>query len=130
MNLGRIVSFAGVSGAGLCLDYLIYTLLCSGGMTPGLANLISAATAVTFVFAVSVRRIFTGGDRRMTRLFSLYVVYQIVAVSLASYAVELATNALDGRFLLGKTAILPVSFTANYLFMSWLLSPPNPHRTA
>ena len=130
MNLGRIVSFAGVSGAGLGLDYLIYTLLCSGGMRPGWANLISAATAVTFVFVVSVRRIFTGGDGRMSRLFGTYVAYQIVAVGLASYAVELATSAFDGRFLLGKTAILPLSFTANYLFMSWLLSSPRSHRTA
>ena len=43
----------------------------------------------------------------------------------ASVAVGLLESALDGRFLVAKTLVLPFSFGANYLFMHWLL-----HRSA
>jgi putative flippase GtrA len=122
VDLGRIVKFAGVSGAGLCLDYAVYTALCSGGLDAGIANLISAAGGVTFVFIVSARHIFGSGEGFLLRLFGLYAAYQVVAIALASGAVHEATVLLGGRYLLGKTAILPFSFTANYLFMSWLFA--------
>ncbi|MEA2282699.1 MAG: hypothetical protein QOK21_3306 [Solirubrobacteraceae bacterium] len=122
MDFRRIVKFAGVSGAGLCLDYAVYTLLCSTGLDAGLANLVSAACGVTFVFLASARHIFEGGDGFMLRLFALYAAYQVVAIALASGAVHEATGLFGGRYLLGKTAILPFSFTANYLFMSWLFA--------
>lgn len=122
MRLKRILRFAGASGTGLAIDYAIYTLLCNGGMPAGWANLISAGIAVTFVFVVSARRIFESEHRYLERLFVVYAAYQVVAVSAASWAVGAATEQLDGRYLLGKTVILPLSFTANYLFMAWLLS--------
>jgi putative flippase GtrA len=122
VDLRRIVKFAGVSGAGLCLDYAVYTLLCSTGLDAGFANLVSAACGVTFVFVVSARHIFEGGDGFRLRLFAIYAAYQVVAIALASGAVHEATALFDGRYLLGKTLILPFSFTANYLFMSWLFA--------
>ena len=119
----RILKFAGVSGAGLCLDYAVYTLLCASGVAAGWANLVSAGLGVTFVFAVSARHIFeSSGDHFLLGLFAAYALYQVGAVSAASWAVGEATHALDGRYLLGKTIVLPFSFTANYLFMSWLFS--------
>lgn len=120
MNLVRIVRFAGVSGAGLLIDYAIYSVLCELGLAAGWANLISAATAVTFVFVVSARHIFEAPGEFRMRPFAIYAGYQVIAVSLASAAVGGMTTLLDGRYLLGKTAVLPFSFTANYLFMSWL----------
>jgi putative flippase GtrA len=105
VDLRRIVKFAGVSGAGLCLDYAI----------------VSASCGVTFVFVVSARRIFAASDDHfLLGLFAIYALYQVLAVSAASWLVGEATHLLDGRYLLGKTLILPLSFTANYLFMSWL----------
>jgi putative flippase GtrA len=120
MDFGRIVRFAGVSGAGLCLDYAVYTLLCTSGLDAGVANLVSAACGVTFVFTVSARHVFATSGRFLLGLFAGYALYQVAAISLASYAVHGATELFDGRFLLGKTVVLPFSFTANYLFMSWL----------
>jgi putative flippase GtrA len=122
VDLRRIVKFAGVSGAGLCLDYAVYTLLCSTGIDAGVANLVSAACGVTFVFLASARHIFEGGDGFLLRLFVLYAAYQVVAIALASGAVHEATALFGGRYLLGKTAILPFTFTANYLFMTWLFA--------
>lgn len=118
----RLLQFAGVSGTGLALDYGIYTLLCEGGMAAGWANLISATVGVTFVFFASARRIFVTQHRNLERLFLVYLLYQAGAVSAASWAVGAATAMLDGRYILGKTLILPLSFTANYLFMGWLLT--------
>jgi putative flippase GtrA len=120
VDLARIVKFAGVSGAGLCLDYAVYSLLCASGVAAGWANLVSAGLGVTFVFVVSARRIFAGSDHFLLGLFGVYALYQVAAVSAASWLVGEATHVLDGRYLLGKTLILPLSFTANYLFTSWL----------
>ena len=120
MNLDRIVKFAGVSGAGLCLDYAVYALLCAGGVPAGWANLASAGLGVTFVFLVSARRIFAASEHFLLGLFAAYALYQVAAVSAASWLVGEATHMLDGRYLLGKTLVLPLSVTANYLFMSWL----------
>ncbi len=120
MDLGRILKFAGVSGAGLCLDYAIYTLLCTSGLDAGVANLVSAACGVTFVFVVSARRVFASSEHFLLSLFVAYALYQVAAISLASWAVHGATVLFHGRFLLGKTLVLPFSFSANYLFMSWL----------
>jgi putative flippase GtrA len=118
----RLLQFAAVSGTGLALDYAIYTALCAGGMPAGWANLISATAGVTFVFFASARRIFFAPHRNLHRRFGVYLLYQAVAVTAASWAVGAATAAFEGRYLLGKTVILPLSFTANYLFMGWLLS--------
>ena len=116
----RILKFAGVSGAGLCLDYAVYSALCASGVPAGWANLVSAGLGVTFVFLVSARGIFASEDHFLLGLFAAYALYQVVAVSTASWLVGEATHLLDGRYLLGKTLVLPLSFTANYLFMSWL----------
>jgi putative flippase GtrA len=116
----RIVAFAVVSGLGLTLDYGLYALLCANGTPAGEANLASAATGVTFVFLASVRRIFQSEHRFLLAPFLVYAAYQVVAVSAASWAVGTMTDVLDGAYILGKTTVLPVSFTANYLFMSWL----------
>lgn len=122
MSLRRLLRFAGVSGAGLALDYTVYTILCAGGIAAGWANLVSAALAVTFVFVVSARRIFEAPSGFLVKPFVLYAAYQTIAVSMTSAAVGAMTALLDGRYLLGKTSVLPVSFTANYLFMSWLFA--------
>ena len=124
MSLERVVKFAGVSGAGLCLDYLIYVLLCGTGMDAGPANAISAGTAVTFVFVVSARHIFEADARHgfLVRPFAVYAAFQVVAVLAASALVHATTDLLGGAYVLGKTVVLPLTFTVNYLFMTWLMS--------
>lgn len=89
-------------------------------MPAGWANMISASVGVTFVFVVSARHIFESEDHFLVGLFALYAIYQVLAISGASYLVHVFTDAFDGRYVLGKAAVLPLSFSANYLFMSWL----------
>lgn len=123
MRLARPLRFAAVSGGGLLLDYTVYIALCEAGVPPGWANAVSAGCGVAFVFVVSARRVFEApGGSLLVRPFGLYAAYQVLAVSLASAAVGTMTRLLDGHYLLGKTVVLPASFTANFLFMSWLLA--------
>jgi hypothetical protein len=74
------------------------------------------------VFVVSARRIFESSEHFLLGLFAVYAAYQVAAVSAASWAVGALDAALDGRYLLAKTLVLPFTFTANYLFMSWLFA--------
>ncbi len=119
---GRIWRFAVVSGAGLALDYAIYGALGVAGVPAGLANLVSASIAVTFVYLVSGRHIFRASGRDLRRLFWAYVLWQAIAIPVASVAVHAATDAVGGRYMLGKTVVLPFTFAANYLFTSRLLT--------
>lgn len=124
-----VLKFAGASGAGLILDFAVYTALNEAGLRAGVANLVSAACGVTLVFLLSAHRIFEGaGDRFLGRLFAAYAGYQVVAIALASLAVDGVTSLLDGAYLAGKLAVLPFTFAANYAFTSRLLSPRRPAR--
>lgn len=120
----RFVAFAAVSGTGLLLDVALYALLCETGVRPGLANLMSAATGVSFVWFVATKRVFgTGGGLPRSR-FAAYVAYQVVAVALASVAVDAATVALDDRYLLGKAVVVPVTLVVNFLVVRRLARVP------
>lgn len=118
-HLGRLALFAAASGAGLAIDFLLFLMLVAGGTTAGYANLLSGTAAVSFVYFTSVRRIFSYRGRFLLGLFAAYLAYQAAGVSLASWAVaSLAASQVPP--LLAKLMILPVTFPANYGFMSLL----------
>ena len=118
----RFLQFFGASAGGLALDYFFYTLLCESGMQPGYANLISASTGVTFVFFVSAHRIFDSSDHFLGRLFVYYALYQACAITGASWLVDTMTEVFDGKYILGKTVVLPLTFAINFVVMSWMFS--------
>jgi hypothetical protein len=122
----RVAAFAAVSGGGLALDYSLYAVLCRTGLAPGWANAVSASVAVSAVYVVSVRRIFDSREGLASKSFALYVGYQLAAVGLASLAVQGMDYLLGGRYLLAKLTVLPFTFTANFVFMSWLLGTRSP----
>ncbi len=118
--LTRIAGFALVSGVGLAIDFGLFLALVEFlDVRAGVANLTSAAVAVTFVYFISVRRLFAYQGRFLLALFGLYVVYQIIAVAAASWAIDwLAANLVAP--MIAKAVILPLTFTANYLFMTFI----------
>jgi putative flippase GtrA len=118
-HLGRLALFAAASGAGLAIDFLLFLAFIVGGTTPGYANLASGTAAVSFVYFASVRRIFSYRGGFLLGLFAAYLAYQAAGVSLASWAVA-ALAALQVPPLLAKLMILPITFPANYVFMSLL----------
>lgn len=116
-----VLRFALVSGTGLAIDVGLFFGLVQAGMRAGFANLISAALAVTFVYFVSARRIFAYEGRFLLPLFCVYLGYQAAAVALASWAVD-AIVVHGAAPILAKGLVLPVTFTANYLCMTYITS--------
>lgn len=115
--LRRTLGFAVVSGTGLGLDFGVFLMLTHGAhVAPGIANLVSSGLAVTLVFFTSVHRIFRYRGGLLLARFVAYVVYQAMGVSLCSLAIG-ALVASGWPPLIAKLAILPVSFSANFLFM-------------
>ena len=116
---GKVLRFALVSGLGLAIDFALFLGLVALSFSPLAANAVSGACAVTFVYFASVRRIFSYAGRFLLGLFLAYVAYQVVGVSAASFAVSFLAAQLVSPAL-AKILILPVTFSANYLFMSLL----------
>lgn len=114
-----VIGFAAASGIGLLLDLGLFLFLIQTELTPTVANLLSATAAITFVYFATVRRVFSYHGKFLLPLFFAYVAYQAAAVMAASIAVGyLAFYWLHPA--LAKLAILPVTFTANFLYMSFL----------
>jgi putative flippase GtrA len=106
-----------LSGGGLAIDTLLFIALLPQ-LGPFLANLISAALAVTFVYFASVRRIFEYQGKFMLALFLLYLAYQAVGVTASSAAVAWLSTIVPP--VPAKIIIIPVTFAMNFLFMTWL----------
>ena len=116
----RVLAFAAVSGTGLALDFCLFLLLVDvAGVSPGIANAISGAGAITFVFFVSVRRIFRYDGGFLLRRFVAYLVYHAFGLAAGSAAVAHLSQHYLAPWL-AKIAVLPFTFTANYLFMALL----------
>ena len=116
----RVAGFSVLSAIGLTIDVAVFSLLVHFGLRPGYANLISAGLAVTFVYFSSAKKVFWYHGQFLLPLFLVYVLYQVAAVLAASFAVD--RLAIAGfKPLVAKLLILPVTFTANYLSMHFLL---------
>ena len=114
-----VIGFAAASGIGLLIDLALFLVLIQAKLTPTFANLLSATAAVTLVYFATVHRVFSYRGRFLLPLFVGYLAYQAAAVTAASLAVGwLARYWMPPA--LAKLAILPVTFSANFLFMSLL----------
>jgi putative flippase GtrA len=111
----RVFKFAITSGLGLALDVCIFLGLTWLGTASGWANLVSATCGVTFVYFASIYRVFSYNGERLVTLLVFYLAYQAVAVALASWAVGVLATLTSP--IVAKLLILPVTFTANYVFM-------------
>ena len=137
----RFFSFLVISGCGWVLDILLTIGLVQLGVSPFVASLIGAGTAVTFVYVVSRLMVFDQGRIGGPGDYALYVVWQILAIAAASAAVALLAHGmapliarlqedwtslqigLDALALasgIAKGLITPVTLLANFLFMRWL----------
>jgi putative flippase GtrA len=120
--LAKVVRFGVVSGVGLGLDVCIFLALSALNVRAGIANFVSASVAVTFVYFASTRKVFRYQGQFLFRLFLAYLVYQVIAVALASGAVD-GIAGLGALPIVAKLLILPVTFSSNYAFMAWLTKP-------
>ena len=114
--------FALVSGTGWLIDFLIFIALAGANVLPLVANLVGAGTAVTFVFFASVRRVFEYRGGYLIGKLLFYLAFQIVAIGLASLAIQLLVTQLYLVPLLAKILVTPLTFYANFQCMSYLTS--------
>jgi putative flippase GtrA len=118
-ELKKLGKFALISAAGLSIDVGLFLIFLTLSWRAGYANLLSAAVAVTFVYFVSTKHVFAYHGRFLIHLFFVYVVYQILAVTAASWVVDWIVR-LGVLPLVSKILMLPVTFSANYIFMDLL----------
>ena len=115
----RMFRYALVGGAGLVLDFTLFLALVHAGLGSFKSNIVSSGTTLTFVYFISVRQIFRYHGKFILPLFAAYLTYHFCGTLLVSWVIMRLVH-LDIAPALAKIAILPATFTANYLFMSWL----------
>ena len=119
----RVMRFAFVSGTGLTLDFSLFLSLHGAGISAFLANCVSSAAGLCFVFFASVKHIFRVEDTFMFPMFWAYIAYQITGTVICSEVISaLHHSGLGLSAAAVKIAILPITFLANYGFMAWLTS--------
>jgi putative flippase GtrA len=118
--------FALISGLGWLIDFSVFSLLCQHWPVY-MANLMGASLAVLFVFFASLRPVFLYAGQQTSRKLLQYIVYQVVAIWLASLLIDALSVTLGGMFgqaswlpLSAKVIVTPLTFVANFMFMRWL----------
>jgi hypothetical protein len=118
-HAARALRFGLVSGIGLSLDVALFLTLVHAGVGAFAANIVSSGAGLTFVYCASVRRIFRYDGRFIVPLFAAYVFYHVCGTLFVSWVISGVVH-LGVAPAIPKVGILPATFTANYLFMSWL----------
>jgi len=130
------LTFALISGTGWVLDLVVTVVLVNAGLAPFWASLIGAALAVTFVYFMSRVMVFETSNLGQSIDYVFYMGWQVVAITLASYAVAKLSYALEPIVAarrdmtlsealaiasgIGKVLVTPVTLIANFLFLRWL----------
>lgn len=132
--------FATVSGTGWLIDVVLTVALVHFGSPPFFASLVGSVVAVTFVYIVSLRAVFTIDGRLGARAFPLYVIWQVFSISVSAVLVAVLahliapwlaavspeaslieiTDPLPVASGLAKALVTPITLAANFLFFHWL----------
>lgn len=144
MSLLKLPGFTLLSGLGWCLDFLIFNGLVAMGHSYFASNLVSAACAVTFVLFTARRWIFRNHAESLGTVVVKYVVWNIVAVTAASFLIQLTANGLEtfdfagaslaiGQFVgtapskvmivsnLAKLLVTPITMYANFVMVGYII---------
>lgn len=143
MSLRKFSSFAVVSGTGWLIDVGLTLALVAAGLAPFWGSVLGSLTAVSFVFVVSQLATFDV-ERVRTDRYAPYLLWHAVTLPLASALVAGLAGLIEGPVAgilprlpegvaaalpgplalaagLAKVAVTPVTLTANFLFMRWLV---------
>ena len=120
MIFRQLFSFSLGSAIGLFIDLVGFELLSLLGLRSDLANLISSFTAVIAVYFFVTR--FTFSVIREWKSFIPFIVWYLISIPVFSFLVLQLVEAFDFAGIVAKLCIIPISFTANYLFNRFLFS--------
>lgn len=115
-----IVRFGFVSGIGWLIDFCLFVLLGWLGVPVWAANMVGATVAVLFVFFASVRHVFEYDGGYLVGKLIAYIIYQVIAISAASLLIDALTRWFDLTPVLAKILVTPLTFYANFQFMSFI----------
>lgn len=130
IDLKKIIAFVGVSGIGWVIDVVVYNaLVYFFSATVFISNVCSAGLAVTFVFIISVKKIFLYKGNIILGLV-IYLLYQGISIFIFSlliekinfFIIELSTLKMNMLIqetspFLSKLVATPFNLLTNYLFM-------------
>lgn len=128
-------SFLIVSGTGWLMDLSIFTILTSClSLNVLYGNMISGIPALTFVFMVSTRKIFSSrlGQLSLKQKYLVYFIYQMILMFTVSCLGQFLYDILIGmeymkqqwilqhlKFII-KIIITPITMTVNFCVMKFL----------
>lgn len=132
----QFLGFLLLSGTGLVLaTAILWAGVHLAGQSPFVANFVGDAVAITFVFFVSAHRTFVHAHRFMLARFAAYVGWQVVHVSLISWAVASlvalpSLHEVVARFapveVVAKLVLTPFTVTANFVVARLLIERIHP----
>jgi len=125
------LKFSIILGFGWILDFFSYlTVIYIFNFQPKDANFISSAIGVTFVWLISLSRVFHKGSKKYSKYLFIYWGFQIISISgysfLISYLVMSKFNVSLSSLMnlpieiLTKILVTPLNLLTNYIFMKLL----------
>ncbi len=129
------MNFFIVSGIGWLIDLSIYSFLIFNDFDVFISNLTSAGIAVTYVYIISVNKIFSHDNSYIKVRFIIYIAYQILSIVGFTYLIYKTNIFLIGNVasqfliayspLFAKIIITPFNLIVNFVFMKILLEKIN-----
>lgn len=125
----RFLAFALVSGVGWALDFSTFAIFALGlGFSGGAANFISSYVGVTFVWFISLKKVFQRAGAGQIKLLFFYWAFQFFSIVFYSkilketqfLLIDSAIFAESTSLLIAKIAVTPFNLLTNYVFMKWV----------
>jgi len=132
--LKQFINFLFLSGIGWLIDFTLYLLFSNVfNLKIIYSNILSSIPAVTFVFFISTRKIFSKNNSRISlkEKYLIYFLYQLILIVLISiwaqylYLLSLKNISMniELKFLkiIIKILITPITMLINFIVMKFLI---------
>lgn len=130
----QFLKFLTVSGVGFLIDFIVYYFLITLVEFPVAgANIVSSIPAITYVFFLSIRKVFVGekNNIKLRYKYFIYIIYQMLLVYLVSmlaqklyyyFIVFFTSNNILIRNIkiIVKCLITPITMSCNFIFLKIL----------
>ncbi len=127
----QFIKFLFVSGIGWLIDFCLYAILTiEFNLKVFYANIFSSIPAISYVFLISTKKIFTKSHRKNLTIIQKYIIYFIYQLLLIFFISIVAQNLyiFVGKYDLNfkmmriiiKILITPVTMTINFFVIKYL----------
>lgn len=132
--LKQFINFLFLSGIGWLIDFTLYLLFSNiFNLKIIHSNILSSIPAVTFVFFISTRKIFSKNNSRISlkEKYLIYFLYQLILIVLISllaqylYLLSLKNISMNVELkllkIIIKILITPITMVINFIVMKFLI---------